>query len=1512
MGALYLARDPSLDRLVAIKLLKEDYQHDPELRERFIREARSVARLRHPNIVVVHDVGEDDGRPFMAMEYIAGDTLNQVLRRTPTLPIVKRLALIEDLCAGLAHAHHAGIIHRDIKPTNIMLDGEGVLKVLDFGIARLGNSGMTQEGMMMGTVNYMSPEQVAGRNVDHRTDIFAAGAVLYEAVALAQAFPGGIDSGVLHRLLNEGPVPLDKRVPGVDRELAGIVRKALDPDPARRYQDANVMRFDLSRIRRRLAEEGESEAAAGRDTTVVDHSKSARPGSSSKIESERGRRLTPERVAELRRQQVEEYLRFGEEAFARGEHDAALQHAERAATVDPDSRAAIDLLDKARLAIEAKATRQLLAEAQRLLTDGHIEDAAALADEASVTLPDIHGAAELRKEVRATVDRIAAVRQREQRIAASLDRARASLDQGGYETALRAVYEVLALDPDRSAARALEQEAKARLEAQRERERLRRSAYDELARARSLAADGKYEEAVEAISRVTGPSDTLRMSAADALAAVRSSQRQAAQAGVVAAAKAAFGQGRLEEALAALDSIPADEQTPAATVLRNDVERVLHEQRELERKRRALETAIETVQKFIGEDKPAKALERLEEAAAIGLEDERIAALRQQIAGVVEAAEERRRQEVRDRVAAKRVEAARQLLANGDGYAAIALLERDGSGHPTVQQALRDVRVAVAEYEERVRKEAERRRKEEEARRRAEVEAARKLEEQNKAEEQRRRLEEERRRQEAEQRRRREEVTKLLVEAEAALAARRPEEAAPILKHADEQMVLVDDSDLHSRIAVARAEADRLERERLEEIRRREEDARQREEALTRILTRVRSTPEHTVALDLLNDALTLAPSDRRVQDLAQERRAALDQQRIEEERRRHEERRREEERRAQEEEARRRAEAEAARLREEQRKAAEKQRQEEEDLRRRQEVAGLLTTAEQVVAERPDEAARVLAQAEAIRLLRKDPNLTQRLTTLRAEVTHQKKEAVRREQEARRREEEVRKREEEARRRAAAFDDLLTRAGAEDAHEAALTLLTQAQTLAPNDRRVETLIHERRSALEVQREEQRRREEIRKREEEARKQEESLTRLLDKARSEDQHEVALTLLGQAKNLAPGDERVETLIRTRSDALEAERAAAAARAAEQAVQRERERREQEERDGLAAATAQDARKLYAVGRHGEAIALLRKAPPHALIEKAARELESLLAELERRRRQEERRRQRAERRAATGAAIGQAVSDRRLQAAAVVLLGIALVWGGWRVWPTAPPQVDGRNASASGTSVSSVDSGATPPSPQVSPSAPAASLPPPAQQPARREAPSSAPTAPPLTAPSPRAALSTTATSGAPASPQTGPGTTREEPALPPVPRTSPQETAPAPPPPLPTPQAPTPTQAPGGQRSVTPTLDLASEREAIEQLLNEFVAAYSTMDDSRLRRIDPTFTGIQRRTLIRSVRLSLPERSITFSPDGQTATLRATGTYTYVWNGRDFPPTSPAQLNWKLQKTGRNWTVVP
>jgi serine/threonine-protein kinase len=155
MGSVYLAYDPVLDQPIVIKIL--DAFDDEELRARFIREARAVARLRgNPNVITVFDVGDDRGRPFMAMEFVRGETLTTLLKQRPVLPLERRVALIESLCAGLSTAHAAGIVHRDIKPDNLMVDERGTLKILDFGIARLGNVVMTQDGAMLGSLPWMS------------------------------------------------------------------------------------------------------------------------------------------------------------------------------------------------------------------------------------------------------------------------------------------------------------------------------------------------------------------------------------------------------------------------------------------------------------------------------------------------------------------------------------------------------------------------------------------------------------------------------------------------------------------------------------------------------------------------------------------------------------------------------------------------------------------------------------------------------------------------------------------------------------------------------------------------------------------------------------------------------------------------------------------------------------------------------------------------------------------------------------------------------------------------------------------------------------------------------------------------------------------------------------------------------------------------------------------------------------------------------------------------------------
>ena len=242
MTSLYLAREPELDRLVVIKLFKEEYSDDREFRERFAIEARALVRLQHPNILSVYQIGEHEGHPFLAMEYIDGETLRHRLARTPPLKLATGLKIVEDLCAGLASAHDAGIVHGDIKPDNILIDRQGVVKVFGFSTPR------NVPATIVGNYSYLSPEQLLGETVDKRSDLFAVGIVLYEVIAQQPPFPGDFHAAY-HRVLTAGPVPLEERVPDVDPALVRIVMRALERNPGDRYQDAHEMRQELSRAR---------------------------------------------------------------------------------------------------------------------------------------------------------------------------------------------------------------------------------------------------------------------------------------------------------------------------------------------------------------------------------------------------------------------------------------------------------------------------------------------------------------------------------------------------------------------------------------------------------------------------------------------------------------------------------------------------------------------------------------------------------------------------------------------------------------------------------------------------------------------------------------------------------------------------------------------------------------------------------------------------------------------------------------------------------------------------------------------------------------------------------------------------------------------------------------------------------------------------------------------------------------------------------------------------------------
>jgi len=256
MGVVYKAHDTILDRDVALKFLPHHVTTDPAEKERFYHEAKAAAALTHSNIAVVHEIGEHDGQVFIAMELVQGQTLKQ-LAGSDKLPVMKVLEIAAQVCDGLAAAHEKGIVHRDIKSDNIMVTPKGQAKIMDFGLAKLkGGTRLTKAGSTLGTAAYMSPEQAQGEEVDHRSDIFSLGVVLYELFTGHLPFRGEHDAALLYALVNEEPQPIARFNEEVTLETEHIVAKALAKDKQERYQHVDEMIADLRRIQHTLSGSG--------------------------------------------------------------------------------------------------------------------------------------------------------------------------------------------------------------------------------------------------------------------------------------------------------------------------------------------------------------------------------------------------------------------------------------------------------------------------------------------------------------------------------------------------------------------------------------------------------------------------------------------------------------------------------------------------------------------------------------------------------------------------------------------------------------------------------------------------------------------------------------------------------------------------------------------------------------------------------------------------------------------------------------------------------------------------------------------------------------------------------------------------------------------------------------------------------------------------------------------------------------------------------------------------------
>lgn len=253
MAEVYRARDELLGRDVAVKVLNDRLSRDRSFVERFRREAQSAANLNHPNVVSLYDYGADDGAYYIVMEYIEGKSLGEIVGESGALMPERAAEIASDVAAALERAHSSGLVHRDIKPTNIMVTTSGQTKVTDFGIARaLGQSTeqtqMTQTGMVIGTAAYLSPEQAQGNPVDARSDVYSLGCVLYEMLTGRPPFTGDAPLAIAYKHVREDPVPPSAVNPDVPRELDAVALKALSKNPDNRYSSAHEMRDDLQRF----------------------------------------------------------------------------------------------------------------------------------------------------------------------------------------------------------------------------------------------------------------------------------------------------------------------------------------------------------------------------------------------------------------------------------------------------------------------------------------------------------------------------------------------------------------------------------------------------------------------------------------------------------------------------------------------------------------------------------------------------------------------------------------------------------------------------------------------------------------------------------------------------------------------------------------------------------------------------------------------------------------------------------------------------------------------------------------------------------------------------------------------------------------------------------------------------------------------------------------------------------------------------------------------------------------
>lgn len=555
MGIVYKARDPLIGRLVALKTITSGLSGKPELLERFYQEARSAGALQHPNIVTIFELGKEGDIPFIAMEFLEGDSLEKIVHRRDELPLSKKIGFMAQICSALDYAHKHGVIHRDIKPGNIMLTKDGTVKVVDFGIARLVDTSKTQTGLMIGTPAYMSPQLLRGERADAQADIWALGVMLYELIAYQRPFLGDNPAALMWAIISQQPKPLHDVAPGCPAELEEVVGKMLEKESPLRLQTMEDVLLELDPLYKRLQRDRLGELVAQSQQLIQNQ--------------------------ELQRAQA--LLR-------------------EALHLDSSNAEAKTLLDRVgaeirRVQTEARAKEQV-AKAQGLFDAGRLEEAKIEAEVAVRIDTKYEPARDLAARVKASIDRIKTIQEK-------LQAAKLRIAEGGLAEADQLLNDVLALDGANQQAQSMRRQIRDET-ARREK---RKKISEGVQQARALWSQQKHLQAVEILAALDkefpGEAEVSEL-----LITVRHDQAEQEKQELLQEARNLLAAQRYNDALAALESLR--NAYPGDAAVRHLATLVQQEQ-QAKAKRQRFDDELTALRAKVSESKWEEALKRGEQ-----------------------------------------------------------------------------------------------------------------------------------------------------------------------------------------------------------------------------------------------------------------------------------------------------------------------------------------------------------------------------------------------------------------------------------------------------------------------------------------------------------------------------------------------------------------------------------------------------------------------------------------------------------------------------------------------------------------------------------------------------------------------------------------------------------------------------------------------------------------------------------------------------------------------------------